>query len=164
MASALHDLLRHNLWATLRLMDTCTTLDDALLDATVPGTYGSIRATLYHVVLNQERYLDLLHGAAPAQLPSAESALPSLGEIRRRLQHSGDQLIEAIDRGLGEQVLRGDWHGQPFEMAAVVPLIAAINHATEHRAQIAVILSHNGIEPPTLDAWTFWQEGLVTSG
>jgi hypothetical protein len=39
------DLFRHHLWANLRLLDSCEGLSDAQLDATVHGTFGSIRAT-----------------------------------------------------------------------------------------------------------------------
>ena len=35
-------------------------------------------------------------------------------------------------------------------------LIQAINHATEHRAQVATILTQQGSTPPEMDGWTFW--------
>ncbi len=34
-------------------------------------------------------------------------------------------------------------------------LTQAINHATEHRAQIMTILTQLGIEPPDLSGWAF---------
>jgi uncharacterized damage-inducible protein DinB len=34
-------------------------------------------------------------------------------------------------------------------------LLQAINHATEHRAQVAAILTQQGIEPPGMDGWTY---------
>ncbi len=37
-------------------------------------------------------------------------------------------------------------------------LTQVINHATEHRAQIMAILTQLGIEPPELDAWTYFDE------
>lgn len=38
-------------------------------------------------------------------------------------------------------------------------LVQAINHATEHRAQIMTTLTQAGVEPPSLDGWTYGEEG-----
>jgi uncharacterized damage-inducible protein DinB len=38
-----------------------------------------------------------------------------------------------------------------------VILAQAINHATEHRAQIMAILTHLGIQPPELDLWLYFE-------
>jgi len=35
-------------------------------------------------------------------------------------------------------------------------LLQAINHATEHRSQVASILTQLGIEPPNMDGWTYF--------
>jgi uncharacterized damage-inducible protein DinB len=45
----------------------------------------------------------------------------------------------------------------------MVPMIQAINHATEHRVHIAAILTQLGVEPPTLDGWQYGQEALAVS-
>ena len=62
MDGALHALYRHKTWATLRLIEHCQGLDDADLDATTPGTYGSIRDTLHHLVRTEESYFARLTG------------------------------------------------------------------------------------------------------
>ena len=36
-------------------------------------------------------------------------------------------------------------------------LIQAINHGTEHRSQIATILTQIGVEPPEMDGWTYFE-------
>jgi uncharacterized damage-inducible protein DinB len=43
-------------------------------------------------------------------------------------------------------------------MRAFIPLIQAINHATEHRSQVATILTQLGIQPPEMDVWAFADE------
>jgi uncharacterized damage-inducible protein DinB len=35
-------------------------------------------------------------------------------------------------------------------------LLQAINHSTEHRAQVATILTQLGVEPPAMDGWTYF--------
>ena len=49
LASILGKMFEHNRWANLRAVEACAGLTDAQLDATVPGTYGSVRDTLMHV-------------------------------------------------------------------------------------------------------------------
>jgi uncharacterized damage-inducible protein DinB len=46
MHAALIELVRHKTWVTLRLIEHCRALDDEHLDASIPGTYGTIRDTL----------------------------------------------------------------------------------------------------------------------
>jgi uncharacterized damage-inducible protein DinB len=54
MNAALLELFRHKTWATLRLIEYCQSLDDEHLDATIPGTHGTNRETLRHLVESEE--------------------------------------------------------------------------------------------------------------
>ncbi len=65
MSESLVEMFRHNAWENQRLFDTCESLSDAQLDATVVGTFGSIRTTLVHIVGAQERYVAALAEAEP---------------------------------------------------------------------------------------------------
>jgi len=60
VSDTLLELYRHKTWATLRLIEYCQKLDDEHLDATIPGTFGSIRQTLRHLVSADEGYFSLL--------------------------------------------------------------------------------------------------------
>jgi uncharacterized damage-inducible protein DinB len=41
-------------------------------------------------------------------------------------------------------------------------LLQAVNHGTEHRSQIATILTRIGEQPPPMDGWTFFLDsGLM---
>jgi uncharacterized damage-inducible protein DinB len=50
MAHALHDPVRHNAWATTQILEFCRELDEQTLHTAVPGTYGTIIATLRHII------------------------------------------------------------------------------------------------------------------
>jgi hypothetical protein len=50
MTSVLLELIRHKTWATQKLIALCQSLDPAMVDATVPGTYGTSRKTPVHLV------------------------------------------------------------------------------------------------------------------
>jgi uncharacterized damage-inducible protein DinB len=37
-------------------------------------------------------------------------------------------------------------------------LLQAVNHGTEHRSQVATILTQLGVVPPEMDGWTYFEE------
>jgi len=56
MTTGLPDFFKYNLCANRRLLDMCEKLSDAQLDATMIGTYGSVRETLLHLFAAEEGY------------------------------------------------------------------------------------------------------------
>ena len=62
MTSVLLVLVRHKTWATQKLIALCQSVDPALIDATTPGTYGTIRSTLVHLVNADRNYYRRLCG------------------------------------------------------------------------------------------------------
>jgi uncharacterized damage-inducible protein DinB len=35
-------------------------------------------------------------------------------------------------------------------------LLQAVNHGTEHRSQVATVLTQLGVEPPGMDGWAYF--------
>ena len=158
MGAILERMFKHNLWANLRLIDACAELRQEHLDATVPGTYGTIRDTLAHVVAAEERYLSAFTGEQPTS-PLQEEEVVRLPELRELARRSGEGFVAAAARFEDDEILRGvRRNGQPFALPASTLFLQAINPATEHRAQVSTILTHLGIEPPTMDGWTYERE------
>ena len=160
MADLFSELFKHSLWANLHLLDTCERLDDVQLARTAVGTYGSIRDTWVHLVAAEGRYVALLNDRQPDQSFGERTGFTSWEDLRERARRSGAELI-AIARDFdAARVLRGVRGGEPYALPAVVPMIQAINHATEHRVHIAAILTQLGVEPPTLDGWRYGADEL----
>lgn len=153
MQAALPDLFRHNRWANLELLEICEGLNEEQLDSTVVGTYGTIRQTLRHIVGAEERYVARLSRKEPG--PSLEESSPSSRELRERTMASGEALVSIATAGPEDEGISVNFRGKPFLIDPRVILIQAINHATEHRSQIMTILTHQAIEPPVLDGWTY---------
>ena len=65
MTHALHDPVRHNAWATRHILEFCRGIDEQTLNATVPGTYGTIIATLRHIIYCEIDFLNRLLGREP---------------------------------------------------------------------------------------------------
>jgi len=148
-------MFQHNTWANVRVYDACASLSDAQLGATAVGTYGSIRDTLLHLLGAQERYVSLLTGSQLADAPREGAPFPGVAALRERVQANGDALLAVATNADEDAVLRGIWRGEPYAMPIWVPLLQAINHATEHRAHITTILTQQGIQPPAIDGWAF---------
>jgi len=45
--------------------------------------------------------------------------------------------------------------GDTYDAPVIVVVIQAIDHAIDHRSQIATLLSQQDIEPPDLDGWSY---------
>jgi uncharacterized damage-inducible protein DinB len=50
MTGPLEDAFNHHVWASLRVLDACATLEPEQLQTSVPGTYGTILDTVRHLV------------------------------------------------------------------------------------------------------------------
>ncbi len=161
MTDALSELFKHNRWANLRLLDVCERLDNTQLERTVVGTYGSIRDTFLHLVAAEGRYVALLSDQVPDRTFGERTGFTNWDDLRERAQQSGEALIAIAEDFDAAHVLRGVRNGEPYVMSALVPMIQAINHATEHRVHIAAILTEVGVEPPTLDGWQYGREELI---
>jgi uncharacterized damage-inducible protein DinB len=163
--TAMLALFRHKTWATLRLIEHCKGLEDEHLDATIPGTYGTIRETLRHIVDAEEGYFLILTRAPfktkeaaaayvdPDPLPGGPVPLDVLAERIRRLDPRWEELAADADLA-GREVTSTDgwrWPGG-------VILAQTILHAGDHRTQIMSILGARGLElpgPNDLDAWGY---------
>lgn len=146
-------LFKHNFWANLKLLDACRDLDDAVLDAGVPGTYGGIRVTLTHIARGEGNYIRRLTGEEPDRAGWGDA--PTLDQLRRSLQHTGERLIQVAMGVAPSDLTQVQWEGETVEFPMSIMLVQAINHATEHRTHITTILTQHGITPPDIDGWSY---------
>lgn len=148
-------LFGHHRWANLRLLEVCTTLTEAQLDATMVGAFGAIRDTLQHIVTAEQSYFSRISTGQPRRRPAGAPPL-SLAEMSESLRTTGDGLLTWAPRVGADETVTVDWDGEPRQVPKTVILTQVINHATEHRAQVMAMLTQLGIEPPELDGWTYF--------
>lgn len=154
-ADTLTTLFRHNLWANLQILERCARLTDEQLEGTLIGTYGSIRDTLQHIVTAERSYFSRISTGQPYRRP--ENAAPwTVEQMAESLTTSGSGLIEWALKVGAEDAVQVDWEGSPRQVPKSILLTQAINHATEHRAQIMAILTNLGEQAPDLDGWTYF--------
>lgn len=156
--------LRHDVWATERLIAHCRQLTDSELDLTVPGTYGTIRRTLAHIVTSDEGYLVRLLGELLHDPPLRPDREITLDETATHLAHVSDGVERLFTRGdldadrlILDTPLRRP--GDPrFEMNTWAPLTQLVHHGSDHRSQVSTILGANGLEVPDLGVWPYAME------
>ena len=155
------EFFRHNSMMNQRLLNACRPLSPEQLASTAIGTYGSIGATLVHIANGQEGYSARL---ADTERPERllEDPFPGIDVVAERLATSDAQLeAAAADPDLERKVqVTGDDPQEKWWMPVALFLLQAINHATEHRSQVATILTQLGVEPPEMDVWAY----MVASG
>jgi uncharacterized damage-inducible protein DinB len=156
-SDTLTTLFCHNRWANERILERCAGLSAEQLDATIVGAYGSIRDTLQHIVTAERSYVSRIITGQPYRRP--EDAPPlTLAEMTESVRTSGSGLIDWAPKVQAGDTVQVNWEGAPRDVPKTILLTQAINHATEHRAQIMAILTQLGIQPPNLDSWSYFDE------
>ncbi len=151
------ELFGHNKWANTQLLTACEGLTDLQLDATLAGTYGSIRDTLLHIVGAEVSYVQRVTGALPGE-PHKDGEMPSIGALKQDAQWSCDELLKLALGARPGDTVRQKRHGKSAQYSLNGLLTQAINHSTEHRTQVAAILTQQGVEPPDMSGWAYMQE------
>lgn len=146
---------RHNLWANRQVLDICAGLGDEHVDAGAPGSFGSVRDTLVHLLAAEGRYVALLTGRMPENPLRESDGFPGFEALRTRAHESGETLIAIAAEARGDQQVQQTYRGESYTMSVAIPLLQAINHATEHRTNVTSILAGRGIELPEIDSWSF---------
>lgn len=162
MSTTLRAFFDHDRWATLTLIDHLATLPPGTLELDAPGTYGTIGATLEHIVDAAENYLARLEGRPAPDAREPGEPPPSLGELRAQ----ADEALGRIgDIGLGRDgALRvtGRFRstGEDFDLPAWLFLVQAVHHGTDHRAHICTVLGARELPTPEIDVWSY-EEALA---
>ena len=152
--------LRHYVWATEQLLERCRTLSDEQLALTVPGTYGTIRATLVHIVAAGERYLSRFMKMPDPLLNDRSEGSATLDEIAAHLSRVKDG-VEKLFAGQEldpERVIRDPRRkptDPPLLITAWVLVTQFAHHGSDHRAHIGTILGAHGLDTPEIDVWAY---------
>lgn len=145
--------LLHHAWGTVQLLEFCRDLPRSILDASKPGTYGSIEATLAHLVGNDEFYACVVGGLP---IPDQPAVFASLDEMMARAIELSERWENHLDPVPDpERVVNREWRGGAVTFRVGTVLAQAVYHGVEHRTQVCTVLRALGIDPPALDAWAY---------
>jgi uncharacterized damage-inducible protein DinB len=152
MNQILHEAFRYSAWATKTLIAACRDLSIEQLKRPARG-FGSILATLNHVVLSDAGYVGTLTGACPAWATDGNET-DDLDQVEARVGETArlwEQLLgEPVD---AERLLLLD-EGE-YECYAAVVVAQALHHANAHREQIRAGLRDLEVQPPDVQPWEY---------
>jgi uncharacterized damage-inducible protein DinB len=152
--SVLSDAFDHHVWATVRVLDVCTSLTEEEVATAVPGTYGSILDTLRHLVGSDSWYLFVISGE---RTPRIDEDTMSQPELRSAVLQDGTAWSALLQAGFDPQavVIVHRPEGVDSHAPLGIRYAQVLHHGTDHRSQICTALTALGIEPPLIDVWDF---------
>ena len=151
--SLLVEAFRYHRWANLHVLDVCARLSDDQLQLTTPGTYGTVAATLMHLLAAEQRYLRRLAGHEP-QL-NERNEFPGVPSLRQLAESSGDQLIEVAGQLVGGKLIETQYGDERLKIDLGVVLIQAMHHGNDHRTHLCTIFGAHGIDYGDMDVWAY---------
>jgi uncharacterized damage-inducible protein DinB len=155
MADGYFDLLaRYNTWANERLYDACAKLGDGERKAKRRAFFGSIHATLNHILVGDRLWTSRLAGGSLV-LALDKILHEDFGRLRTA-RGAQDQLLIELVAGISATELvapiaYANSKGQSFATPRRLVLGHLFNHQTHHRGQVHDMLSQTDVEPPELD-------------
>jgi uncharacterized damage-inducible protein DinB len=155
----LRSMFEHHLWPTETLIVHLDRLPAEQLDASVPGTYGSMIDTLTHMIDADTRYLLRLRDPTPP--PAVDRVGIALAQLRSELPEHRRRWDEAVT-DLEAQTLHASILGRDdypdTDPAESMLLIQAIHHGNDHRTQVCSTLGVLELTVPEIDGWDFWAD------
>jgi uncharacterized damage-inducible protein DinB len=148
----------YNAWANRRLYDACAKLPEPVYMAPRKSFFGSIHATLNHLMVGDRIWLGRIEGR-PVDLALDQILYGDLTALRVARVAEDERLIRlvenvdplAIDQPLDYRNSRGERFHTPLRIV----FAHIFNHQTHHRAQVHDVLSQTEVPPPPLDLILF---------
>jgi len=153
----IHNLYNYNAWANACILDTAAQLDSHQLYVEARTSFGSVHATLVHIMNAQctwlARWQDTSSMAiGPQNFPDLDVLRTRWDQIERETQSFVAACREAdFERIIAYDNLQGERWAYPLWQQ----MLHQVNHATQHRSEVAMILSEWGYSPGWLDLLYF---------
>ncbi|MGH6962639.1 MAG: DinB family protein [Dongiaceae bacterium] len=161
-SSYFHRFGRYNAWADRRLYEACAALSPADYRAQRPFFFGSIRATLNHILVGDRVWMGRFEGV-PSGVERLDEILYDEFADLRAARETEDARIRGFVSGLSDDALAGtlryrNMAGESHETPLAWTLAHFFNHQTHHRGQVHGMLSGTPVAPPSLDLIYFLRQ------
>jgi uncharacterized damage-inducible protein DinB len=152
-------LARFNAWANERIYDCCAKLSDTEYRQDRRAFFGSIHATLNHLLVVDKVWRARIEGVSTDVRNLDQILHNDLPALRAARVTEDESLIRTVDRLApkdGARVVKYRFmNGTSGETPVDIVLITLFNHQTHHRGQVPTLLTQAGITPPPLDIIAF---------
>jgi uncharacterized damage-inducible protein DinB len=167
LAEAIRALYGYNRWATERVLDAAAGLTPEQLHAPGGAGRGSIRDTLLHLIHSHNGWLSWWDGSLSVAeaygRPIPFDAHPDLPSVRAYWEATERQ-TEAFVSGLTDADVARVYdtklpNGIELHPILWQMLLHVANHGTQHRSEVAAMLTTYGCSPGDLDLIRYVFEG-----
>jgi len=163
-------LARYNQWANRRLYAACAALPEAEYLKPRPSFFGSLHATLNHLLVGDRIWMGRFTGHPDPGIRALNQILyPELAGLRVAREAQDARILawtEGLDLPTLNSTLRYETITEPRRPQAT-PLRLALghffNHQTHHRGQAHGLLSQTAVPPPLLDLLLWQRETAPTA-
>ncbi len=155
-------LYDYTYWARDRVLRAAQQLTPEQFATPLVTGQGSIRATLVHALSAERNWRIRCQERVSPTGPLAEADYATL-EILTEQWHEEEArmrgyLAALTDEALQETMRYRTTQGVPFEHPLWQALFQAVNHGTQHRSEVALLLTAHGASPGDLDFIVYLRE------
>lgn len=141
----------YNAWQNRNMRSVCETLTEAELRADRGAFFGSVMATLNHILWGDALWMSRLDGGDGPSKPATDhkELCPTFASWTQERQRM-DQRIINWAKGVSVESLSGDlrWHAQmlnkDMQKSMGLCVVHLFNHQTHHRGQVHTLLTGFG--------------------
>jgi uncharacterized damage-inducible protein DinB len=167
LAGQLRIQARANRLANHRLHGAMASLGEAEFQAPRASFFGSLAATLNHILAVDQYYIGALHGdpGLPQRYADFVPAA-TIAELVPRQRASDERLIAWCARldDAGCDAIIGMDRGREVQRDRAAHVLAHLfMHQTHHRGQVHAMLSTTGLAPPQLDEFLMPSDAALRS-
>ena len=153
---------KYHYWANERVLQTAEQGPADLLDEAGRRSSTRIRDILVHTVGAEWVWCSRWQGVSPTQCPTTAD-LPTLAAVRERW-YDQERQVRAVITSLQEDDLATGLTysttltGESTTMPLGHTMLQVVNHGTQHRSEVALLLTELGHSPGDLDLHVFLLE------
>jgi uncharacterized damage-inducible protein DinB len=154
-------LYRYSAWATARILEQAARLRPDELAKPSGASFSSVRETLVHIMAAQWIWLSRWTGSSPTSLLDARE-FPDIASIRTRWEQIDGETQRFVagvtDADLARVVEYKNTRGERWAYPLWQQVVHQVNHATQHRGEVAAALTELGHSPGDLDLLIYIDE------
>lgn len=156
-------MARFNEWANARLYDCVARLPESDYRRDAGVFFGSIHATLNHLLLVDRLWCARIAGAEHGFKSLSQILYDDFESLRAARVAEDAKIVAQVDglapADLTRPVPYRRMIGSGLEEARIGHILATLfNHQTHHRGHVTAVVSQCGVEPPALDVIFFLDE------
>jgi uncharacterized damage-inducible protein DinB len=159
MLTAVRSLYAYSAWANARVLDAAERITLEQFQAEDGG--GSIRDLLAHTAAAQWLWLERWRGTSLPEMwdPASFSDVALLRERWAEVESETQQFIATLTAAdLDRVVSYINFAGETWSYPLWHQLLHQVNHATQHRSEVALLLTRYGASPGWLDYLVYSDE------